>query len=171
MNCEQTRSCLYDYGDDMVDQASRSAIERHLSVCAACRLHYETQRRLHQGVKSAVACELAGLHFRPRPMREEPSGMERRPFPGVWVGRTAFVVPCLLILCGALWLLLRPDPNPANDPVQSAYAEAYRCLEMHTADKPGASSFTVPVAVIIRPGAPARVVELDGTTDVSAEFK
>jgi len=171
MNCKQIRSCSYDYIDDMVDNVTRSAIESHLSGCAACRLYYETQCRLHQSVTSAVASELAGLHLQPMPIKAERSGADRRPLFGVWVRRMAFAVSCLFLLCAALWLLLKPAPKLTDDSVQSAYAEAFHCLEMYSADRPGASSFTMPVAVIIRPGAPARVIVLDGTTDVSAEFK
>ncbi len=171
MNCRQTRSCFYDLIDDTVDQVMRSAIERHLAGCVACRLNYESHRRLHQSLQSAVAGELAGLHFKSKPMKAEPYGTDRRPLPGVWVRRAAFALPCLLLFCGALWLFLKPASKPADDRVHSAYAEAYYCLEMHSADKPGTPSFTTPVAVIIRPGAPARVIELDGTADISAECK
>jgi len=171
MNCKQIRSCSYDYIDDVVDNVARSAIESHLSGCAGCRLYYETQYRLHQSVTSAVAGELAGLHFQPMPIKAERSGADRRPSFGVWVRRMVLAVSCLFLLCAALWLLLKPAPRPTDDPVQSAYAEAFHCLEMYSTDRPGVSSFTMPVAVIIRPDAPARVVVLDGTTNVSAEFK
>ena len=171
MNCKQIRSRSYDYIDDMVDQVTRSAIESHLSGCAACRLHYETQRRLHQSVTSAVSGELAGLHFQPKPIKAEPSSAVRRPSLGVWVRRMAFAASCVLLLSAGLWLLLKPAPNLNDDSVQSAYAEAFHSLEMYSADRPGASSFTMPLAVIIRPGAPARIIVLDGTTDISAEFK
>jgi anti-sigma factor RsiW len=171
MNCKQIRSCFYDYTDDMVDQVMRSAIESHLSGCAACRLHYETQRRLHQRVASAVAGELAGLHFQPRPIRAEQSGADRRPSLGVWVRRMAFAMSCLLLLSAGLWLLRKPAPILTDDSVQSAYAEAFHSLEMYSADRPGASSLTMPVMVIIQPGTPARVISLDGTTDIGAVLK
>ncbi len=171
MNCKQIQSSFYDYADGNVDHAARYAIESHLSGCASCRLHYETQRRLQQSVASAVAGELAGLHFQPRPVDAELSGANRRPWPGVWSRSLAFAAPCLLVLCAALWLLLRPAPRPADNSVQAAYAEAYQCLEMYGEDKPGVSSLTMPVAVIVQPGAPARVFSLNGTTDISAELK
>jgi hypothetical protein len=171
MNCKQIQSCSYDYIDDMVDQVTRSAIEGHLSGCAACRLHYEIQRRLHQSLTSAVTGELAGLHFQPKPIKAEPSGAVRGSSLGIWVGRMAFAVSCVLLVCAGLWLLRKPAPKLTDDAVQSAYAEAFHYLEMHSADRPGASSFTMPLAIIIRPGAPARGIVLDGTTDISAEFK
>ncbi len=172
MNCKQIRSCSYDYADEMVDSVTRSAIESHLSGCVACRLYYETQCRLQQSVTNAVANELAGLHFRPMPIGAELSGVDRRPLSGTRVRRMAFAASCLLaLLCAALWLLLKPAPKLTDDSVQSAYAEAIHSLEMYGPGKPGSSSLTMPVAVIIRPGAPVRVIPLDGTTDVSAEFK
>ncbi len=171
MNCRQIKSRFYDYIDGVVDQFTRSTIDSHLSGCVACRLHYETQRRLHQDVKSAVAGELADLHFKPLPMNEEPYGADHRLLSGVWIRRMAFAVPCLFLLGAGLWMLLKPAPDRADDAARSAFAEAYYSLEMHSADRPGASTFTMPVAVIVRPGAPARVIELDGTTDISAECK
>ncbi len=171
MNCKQIRSCFYDYVDGMVNEATRSAIELHLSGCGACRGHYETQRRLHQSVTSAVAGELAGLYFQPMPIKTEPSGADLRSSIGVRVRRMVFAVSCLLCLGAALWLLRKPAPELTDDPVQSAYAEAFHYLERHSADRSGASSFTTPLAVIIQPGAPARVIALDGTTDISAELK
>jgi hypothetical protein len=171
MNCKQIRSLFYDYTDGMADRVTRSTIDSHLSGCAACRLHYETQLQLQQSIASAVTGELADLHFQPMPITAEPSGPDSRPSLGVWVRRMSFALSCLLILCAALWLLRKPAPNFTDDTVQSAYAEAFHSLEMHSDDRSGASSFSMPVAVIIQPGAPARVISLDGTTDVSAEFK
>jgi len=171
MNCKQIQSSFYDYADEVMDQARRSAIESHLSGCAACRRHYETRRRLHQSIAGAATIELAGLHFKPKPIKPGWSGANRRPWPGVWGRSIAFAAPCLLLLCAGLWLLLKPAPKPAEVLVQSAYAEAYRCLEMYSTDRPGGSDLTMPVAVIIQPGAPARVISLDGTTDISAVFK
>jgi anti-sigma factor RsiW len=167
MNCKQIRSNFYDYTDDILDKGARFTVESHLTGCAACRLHYASQRRLHQSITSAVASELAGLHFQPKPIKAETA--DCRSLLSVWGGRMAFASPCVLILCAGLWLLLTPAPKPTED--LSAYAEAFHRIEMHSTDRPGVSSFTTPLAVIIRPGAPARVIELDGTTDISAEFK
>ncbi len=171
MNCKQIRTCFYDYTDDGLDQRTRSGIESHLSSCAACRLHYETQRRFHQSVASAAAAELAAVHFQSKPAISGSWGADRRPYMRVVVERMAPALPALLLLCLILWPILKPTPEAIDEPDQSAYAEAFHSLEMYSADRPESSSFPMPVAVIIRPGAPARVVELDGKTDISAELK
>jgi hypothetical protein len=171
MKCKQIQYSIYDYIDDVVDQVTRSAIESHLSGCAECRLHYETQRQLHRSVTDAVAGELAGLHFQPASIKAEASGADHRLFIREQFGRVAFALPALLLLYVILWPVIKPDPNPFDDPAQSAYTEAFHYLEMHSANSSGASGFTIPVAVIVRPGAPARIIELDGTTDVSTELK
>ena len=171
MNCKKTRLSFYDFSDDTLDRKTRAVIESHLSGCAACRRHYETQRRMHQSITGAVAGELAGLHFQPQPITTEPSGANLRLSLGVLIGRTAFAIPALLLFCVILWPLLKHGPERIDGPGPSAYDETYRYLEMYSADKPGASSFAMPVAVIIQPGIPARVIEIDGTTDLSTELK
>jgi anti-sigma factor RsiW len=171
MNCKKTRLCFYDHTDDALDPATRLAIESHLSNCAACRRHYETQRRLHQSVSNAVAGELADLHFHPKPITAEPSSSDHRSWLGLGIRQTAFALPAFLLLGIILWPLLKPAPELLDDPDQSVYAEAYHYLEMYSVDKPGASRLTTPLAVIVQPGVPARVVELDGTTDLSTELK
>jgi predicted anti-sigma-YlaC factor YlaD len=170
MKCKQIRSLIYNYEDGATDEVTRSAIESHLSGCAACRLHYETQRRLHRSMASAVSSELAGLHFKPMPIKEGPS-VERRPSLDMWPRRMALAASCILVLCITTWVLWKPVPKLASDPVPSAYAEAYHYLDMCRADSPGKSNFAAPLAVIIRPGVPARIVELDGTTDISDALK
>jgi hypothetical protein len=171
MNCKQIQFSFFDYADDMLDKNMHSAIELHLSGCPACRLHYETQRRLHQDITNAVASELADLHFQQKSINAKPSGIDPRPSLGMWVRSMAFAVPPLLLLCIILWPLLKPAPKVIDDQVQSAYAEAFHYLKMYNTDRPGASSLTTPLAVIMQPGSPARVIELDGTTDLSAELK
>ncbi len=108
MNCKQIRSCSYDYIDDIVDKVARSAVESHLSGCAACRLYHETQCRLHQSVTSAVASELAGLRFQPMPIKTERSGADRRPSFGLSVRRMALAVSCFFLLCAAAFRRLLP---------------------------------------------------------------
>lgn len=171
MKCKQIRSQFYDYADDSVAQVARSAIESHLSGCDSCRKYYEAQRNLHHSIAGAVAGELAGMHFQSMPIKAEPSNEDRRSSFHGWGRRMAVTVPCLLILSAALWLIRTPSPEPVDDAAPPAYAEAIHYLEMHSADRFGASSFTMPLAVIIRPGAPARTIVLDGTTDISAEVK
>jgi hypothetical protein len=58
-----------------------------------------------------------------------------------------------------------------DDQIQSAYAEAFHRLELRRTDSFSASSIAMPIAVIIQPGASARVIELDGTTDSGAAIK
>jgi len=171
MNCKQIQYSYYDYADDLLDRDARSVIESHLSGCAACRLHYETQCRLHQSVTNVAAAELADMHFRPGIIKAGSSSAYQRPSLGSWIRQMAYAIPAFLLFGIILWPLMKPAPKPVDDPAQSAYTEAFHYLEMYSTDKPGASSFAAPVAVIIRPGAPARVIELDGTTDVSAELK
>jgi len=171
MKCKQIQISFYDYADGIADEVTSSAIESHLSGCAACRLLYETQRRLHQSVTNAVASELAGLHFQPKTLEPGTAGADHVPSLGEWFRQTAFAIPALLLLCIILWPLLKPPPELTDNPPHAAYAEAFHYFEMHSTDKPGASGFTMPVAVIVRPGAPARVIELDGKTDFIAAFK
>jgi hypothetical protein len=171
MNCKQIQSSFYDYADNTLDQSMRSVIEIHLSDCAACRLHYETQRSLHQGITNAVASELADFHFQPKTVQEEPSRADHRLSFGAWARQMAFVVPAFLLLGIVLWPLMQPSSKLIDDPAQSSYAEAYQYFETHSADRSGVSNLIMPVAVIIQPGAPARVIELNGTTDISAELK
>jgi hypothetical protein len=171
MKCKQIQSSFYDYSDDAMDQRTRSVIESHLSSCASCRLHYETQRSLHQGITNAVASELADLHFLPKTIKAELSNADRRSSVNAWARQMAYAMPAFLLLGIVLWPLLKPARELVDDPSQSLYSEAYRYLEMRGADGTGASSLLMPVAVIIQPGAQARVIELDGTTDISAELK
>jgi predicted anti-sigma-YlaC factor YlaD len=170
MKCKQIRSLVYDYEDGAVDEAMHSAIEGHLSGCSACKVHYENQQRLHRSMAVAVSSELAGLHFMPAPIKEEPSS-ESRPSMNIWVRCIAFAASCLIVLCAATWVIWKPVPKPTDDLAPSAYAEAYHYLDMCRTDSPGASSFATPLAVIIQPGVPARIVELNGTTDVSDALK
>jgi hypothetical protein len=171
MNCKQIQSSYYGYIDETLDRSICSIIESHLSGCAACRMHYETQRSLQRDITNAVASELADLHFQPKTINAEPSTTDHRPSLGAWVRQMAFAIPAVLLLGIILWPLMQPSPSLIDDPSQSPYAEAYHYIEMHSADRPGASSFTMPVAVIMQPGVPARVIELNGTTDISAELK
>jgi hypothetical protein len=171
MNCKQIQFSFFDYADDMLDKSTRSVIELHLTGCAACRLHYETQRSLHKGVTNAVASELADLHFQFKTVKTEPAAADHRTLLGAWIRKMAFAMPALLLLGIILWPLLKPAPKMIGDPAQSAYAEVFHSLAVYSADKPGASGLTTPLAVIMQPGIPARVIELDGTTDLSAELK
>lgn len=171
MNCKKIRSRFYDYADDTVDQATRSSIESHLSGCALCRRYYEERRRMHRSIANAVARELGGLHFKPVQLKAEPAGPNRSLSRGVWIRRTAFAVPCILIFSAALWLFRTPSPEIAGDANPSAYAEAIYYFETHSAENFDAYSFSTPRAVIIQPGAPMRTIALDGTTDISAEVK
>ncbi len=171
MNCKKAQSYFFDYIDATVDQRMQSEIDSHLSSCSICREYWETQRRLQQSVKSAADVELAGLHFQPKPIPARVPGTERRPLFRMLVGRAAYAMPALLLLFIIFWPFLKPGPRLLEDPDQSAFAEAYRYLEMYSADKPGASSFAMPMAVIIQPDAPARVIELDGKIDISAALK
>jgi hypothetical protein len=171
MNCKQIQSSFYDYVDDTLGRSVRSVVERHLSGCAACRLYWESQRSLHQGITSAVAQELADLHFQPKPVSAEVSRSDRHPSFNAWARQMAYAIPAFLLLGIILWPLMQPSRERIDDPAQLSYAEAYQYFETHSADRPGASSLIMPVAVIIQPGVPARVIELDGTTDISAELK
>lgn len=171
MNCKQIRSLFFDYADGVVDEAARSTIEDHLAGCRTCLKHYENQRRLHRAVASAVSSELAGMRFEPMAIKAEPSSAPVRPSMRIGVRRIAFAASCIIVVCAAIWVLWKPAPNPTDDLVPSAYAETYHYLEMCRTDNSGTSSFTTPLAVIIRPGAPARVIELNGTTDISAALK
>ena len=171
MNCKQAQIFYFDYADDTLDQAVRSDLERHLSGCAACRYHYEAQRNLHQGITAAIASELADLHFRSKPVNAGPSSSDHRSSLNAWIRQMAYAVPALLLLGIVLWPLVPHSPRVTDNPDQSSYSEAYRYFEMYSADRSGASDLTTPVAVIIQPGAPARVIELNGTTDISAELK
>jgi hypothetical protein len=170
MKCKQIRSLIYDYEDGAVDEAMHSAIECHLSGCTACRLHYENQQRLHRSIAAKVSSEFAGLHFKSMPIKEEPSDERRSPIE-IWVRRIALAASCLIVLSSATWVLWKSAPQSAGDPPPSAYAEAYHYFDMYRADSSGASGFATPLAVIIQPGLPARIVELDGTTDVSDALK
>ncbi len=171
MNCKQIQSSFYDYVDKTLEQSVRSVVDGHLSGCAACRLQYETQRSLHQGITDAVASELADLHFQPKPMNAETSRTDEHSSLGDWVRQMAYAVPAFLLLGVILWPFMQPSREQIDDPTQSSYTEAYQYFEMHSADSPGAAHHIMPVAVIIQPGAPARVIELDGTTDISTELK
>jgi hypothetical protein len=168
MKCKKIRSFFYDYTDGTVGEATRSAIENHLSGCASCLLHYETQRRLHQSVTAAAANDLAGLHFKSMPVKAELSAGYARLRISLWGRYVAVATSCLIVFCGTIWMLWKPASGPADAPASSSYAEAYHCLDMYRA---GGSGFTTPLAVIIKPGASARVVELNGTTDISTEIK
>jgi hypothetical protein len=171
MNCKQIQSSYFEYADDTLDQAAQLDVERHLSGCAVCRLHYETQRNLNEDITAAVASELADLHFRLKPVNAEPSRFDRRFSLNAWVRQIAYAVPALLLLGIILWPLMQRSPIVADNPGQSSYTEAYQYFEMHSAERSGATNLTTPVAVIIQPGAPARIIELDGATDISAELK
>lgn len=171
MNCRQIQSSFYDYADDTLDQSVRSVIESHLSDCTACRIHYETQCSLHHDIMNAVASELTDLHFHPQTMNAEPPRASARPSLSELIRQTAYVVPALLLLGVILWPLMQPSRERIDDPAQSSYAEAFQYFEMRSADRLGASNLIIPVAVIIQPGIPTRVIELDGTTDISAELK
>ncbi len=171
MNCKQTQSNFCDYVDETVDQATRAAIESHLSGCVACRMHYSFQQKLHESVSSAAAAESAALHFRPQPLTAGFSGTNRRPSIIMLTERLAPVLPALLLICVIFWPLLKPDPRMAEAPAQSDYVEAYHSIEKYGAANTDASSFAVPVVVIIQPNAPARIFKLDGSTDISAELK
>lgn len=171
MNCKQIKSSFYDFADGTLNRSMRSVIEGHLSGCAVCRQYYEKQCNLHQDVTNAVASELADLHFQPKNITAEPSSADYLKPHGSWIRQMAFAMPALLLLYIIIWPFLKPAPELIDDPDKSAYAEAYRYLEMYRADRSGASGFAMPVVVIIQPGAPARVIELDGTTDISAELK
>jgi hypothetical protein len=171
MKCKQIQSSFYDYVDDTLEQSIRSVIENHLSGCVACRRHYETQRSLHQGVTNAVAGELANLHFQPRSISAEPTRRDRRPSFNAWARQMAYAVPALLLLGIILVPIRKPAPKRSDDLSQSPYAETYDYLERCSTNRVGLSSLTMPVAVIIQPGVPDRVIELDGTTDISAEIK
>jgi hypothetical protein len=170
MKCNEIRSFFYDYADGTVDEATRSSIENHLSGCTACRLHYETQRRLHQSVTDAVANELAGLHFKSMSVKAALSGGYAPTRISLWGQPRAIAASCLIVLCTTICVLWKHMSGPADAPAPSAYAEAYHCLEMYRAGGSSASGFSTPLAVIIQPGAPARVIELDGIMDVSAEI-
>ena len=171
MTCKKIQSFFYDYADGTVGEPKCSAIESHLSGCASCRLYYETQRRLHKSVAVAVADELAGLHFKSMPVKEELSAGYARPQISQWGQPMAIVASCLIVLCTTIWVLWKPASKSADRLTPSAYAEAYHYLEMYRADRSGVSGFATPLAVIIQPGASARVIELDGTTDLGAEIK
>lgn len=171
MNCKKIRSYFHDYADDTIEQGKRSAIEIHLAGCAACRLNYETQRRLHQSIKTAAASELACLHFQPASISPEPFGAVRRASVSNLVWRIGYAAPVLLLLLIILWPRLRPASKNIDDPIQAGYAEAFEYLQMYSADSSNPSRFAVPVVVIIQPGAPSHVIELDGTTDISTELK
>lgn len=171
MNCKQIQSSFYDYVDDALDQRMRSSIQSHLSGCAACRLHYETQNSLRHGIANAVVSELADLHFNPKPISAEPSRANHRLSLNAWIRQMAYAVPAILLLGIVLWPLMQNSRHVIDDRAQSSYADAYQYLETYRADRPGASNLIMPVAVIIQPGVPARVIELDGTTDISAELK
>jgi predicted anti-sigma-YlaC factor YlaD len=166
MKCKKIRSLIYDYEDKAEDKVLHSVIESHLAGCAACRLHYETQRRLHQRIAESAVSELAGFHFKSASIKAEPAG-ERTPVLKAWPLRMALAASCMFVLCTATWVLWKPVRKPADDIAPSAYAEAYRYIDMGRTDKPGASSFATPLAVIIQPGIPARIIELDGETNVS----
>lgn len=171
MKCKQIQSSFYDFVDDTLERSIRFAIESHLSGCAACRRHYEIQRGLHQGVTNAVAGELTNLHFQPRTIRAEQTRMDRRTSFNAWARQMAYAVPALLLLGIILVPIRKPAPERIEDPSPSPYAEVYDYLELRGTDKVGASSLTMPVAVIIQPGVPDRVIELDGATDISTEIK
>jgi hypothetical protein len=170
MKCKQIRSLIYDYEDGAVDKVAHSAIECHLSSCEACRLSYQTQRQLHQGMADAVSSELAGLHFKTTPIKEETT-LERRAFLPIRVQHMALATSCFVLFCAATWMFWKPISNPPDNPASSAYAEAYHCLDLYRAGNPSAYGFTTPLAVIIQPGVPARIVELDGATNVSDVLK
>ncbi len=170
MKCKQIHSLIYDYEDGTADERTRSAIEAHLSGCAACRLQYQTQRRLHEQVASAVSSELAGIHLKSLRILDERAA-ERRALTSVWVRRMAFAASCLIVLGATTWVFWKPVPKPPVDLASSAYAEAYHYLDMCPAGSPGSSSDTTPLAVIIQPGVPTRIIALDGTTNVSDALK
>jgi hypothetical protein len=134
-------------------------------------LFYDAQRRLQQSIKSAALSELAGIHFQPMPISLKPSGAVRRQSIRMLVGRTAYAMPALMLLFVVLWPLLKPVPKVLDDPIRAGYAEAFNYLQMYSANSSGPSRFASPVAVIVQPGVPARVIELDGATDMSAELK
>jgi hypothetical protein len=168
MKCKQIRSLFYDYADGTVSEAMRFAIESHLSGCASCRLRYEIQRRLHESVAAAAAGELACLHFKPMPVKAELPAGYARPRISLWGRYAAVAASCLIVLCAMVWVFLKPASRPVDAPALSAYAEACHYLDMYRA---GGSGFTTPLAVIIQPGAPVRVIELDATTDISVVIK
>jgi anti-sigma factor RsiW len=171
MNCKQIQSLYFDYADGTPDQEVRMNVDRHLTGCVVCRHHYEIQRNLHQDVTAAVANELADLHFQQMPVSAEPAPSKHRFSLNAWVRQIAYAFPALLLLGIVLWPLIQQSPRVTDDPTQSSFTEAYQYFEMHSADRSGATNLIMPVAVIIQPGAPARVIELDGTTDISAEIK
>jgi predicted anti-sigma-YlaC factor YlaD len=171
MKCKKIRSFFYDYADSTVDAATCSAIESHLSGCVSCRLYYETQRRVHQNVAAAAAGELAGLHFMSMPIKAEMSAGYARPRMSLWGRHVAVATSCLIVFYGMILMLRKPASRSADDPPPAAYAEAYHCLEMYRAGSSSASGSSMPLAVIIQPGAPARVIELDATTDISTAIK
>jgi hypothetical protein len=170
MKCKQIRALIYDYEDDDVNATLHSAIESHLTGCETCRLYYETQRQLHRRMADAVAGELAGLHFKPTPIKEKTSP-ERRAFFSIRMPRIALAASSFVIFCTATWMIWKPISKPVDNPASSAYAEAYHCLDMYSAGNPGSSGFTTPLAVIIQSGVPTRIMELDGTTNVSDALK
>jgi len=183
---------LFDYLQRELQSDKVLWIENHLQHCAACRseLHRQQQQirqvkttlaqldpasdwpvpRLHRSRAAAVSSELAGLHFKPMPIKEEPSG-EHHPSMDIWVRRIALAASCFIVLCAVTWVLWKPVSRPAGDPALSAYAEAYHYLDMCRADSLGTSGFATPLVVIIQAGVPARIIALDGTTDVSDALK
>lgn len=183
---------LFDYLQRELQSDKVLWIEAHLQHCAACRseLHRQQQQirqvkttlaqldpasdlpvlRLHRSMAASISSELAGLHFKPMPIKGEPSD-ERRPSMDMWARRIALAASCFIVLCAITWVLWKPVSKPAGYPAPPAYAEAYHYLDMYRADRSDSSGFAAPLAVIIQPGVPARIVELDGTTNVSDALK
>jgi hypothetical protein len=170
MKCKQIRSFIYEYEDGAADEVTHFAIESHLAGCEVCWLYYDTQRQLHRSMADAVSNELAGLHFKHTPIKEKTSADHRTALP-IRMRRLAFAVTCFVIFCTATWMLWKPISKPADDAASSAYAEAYHYLDLYRADSPSTSGFATPLAVIIQPGVPTRIVELDGATNVLDALK
>lgn len=183
---------LFDYLQRELQSDQVVWIEAHLQHCAACRseLHRQQQQirqvkttleqldpapgwpvlRPHRSMPASVSSELNGLHFKLMPVKEEPSG-ERGPSLSIRSRRMAIAACCFIVLCAVIWVLWKPVSKPAGDPALSAYAESYHYLDMCRADSLGTSGFATPLVVIIQAGVPARIIELDGTTDVSDALK
>ncbi len=134
MNCRECERYVWDYVENRLSEAERTAMEAHLQACSACRIRYESARQTYRA-----------LHALPR--AKAPEGLvqrvhaqierlpEPKPLARWWQGwRRVALAPALGLTVALLWWAtgyIQSRTQSAQSPDNLAQQYAEDCLNLH----------------------------------------